>query len=64
MVRRRRQWKKYQARIDPNRLVFIDETWAKTTIDLASEAQTMTGYAKAESGEEYANMEMFRASPL
>ena len=26
------QWKKYQARIDPRRLVFIDETWAKTNM--------------------------------
>lgn len=32
MARRRRQWKKYQARIDPRRLVFIDETWAKTNM--------------------------------
>jgi len=27
---RRLRWKKHQARIDPSRLVFIDETWAKT----------------------------------
>jgi hypothetical protein len=26
------RWKKYQARIDPARLVFIDETWAKTNM--------------------------------
>lgn len=26
------QWKKYQGRIDPRRLVFIDETWAKTNM--------------------------------
>lgn len=30
VARRRVQWKKYQGRIDPRRLVFIDETWAKT----------------------------------
>ncbi len=28
----RLRWKKYQARIDPSRLVFIDETWAKTNM--------------------------------
>jgi len=32
VARRRGQWKKYQARIDPTRLVFIDETWAKTNM--------------------------------
>ena len=32
MARRRAQWKKYQGRIDPKRLVFIDETWAKTNM--------------------------------
>jgi transposase len=30
--RRRQQWKKYQGRIDPARLVFVDETWAKTNM--------------------------------
>jgi transposase len=30
--RRRVQWRKYQSRIDPARLVFIDETWAKTNM--------------------------------
>jgi transposase len=29
---RRAQWKKYQGRLDPTRLVFIDETWAKTNM--------------------------------
>ena len=32
MARRRTQWKKYQGRLDPSRLVFIDETWAKTNM--------------------------------
>jgi transposase len=32
IARRRKQWKKYQGRIDPKRLVFIDETWAKTNM--------------------------------
>ena len=32
MARRRQQWKKYQGRLDPKRLVFIDETWAKTNM--------------------------------
>ena len=32
MARRRVQWKKYQGRLDPSRLVFIDETWAKTNM--------------------------------
>jgi putative transposase len=30
--RRREQWRKYQGRIDPSRLVFLDETWAKTNM--------------------------------
>lgn len=32
MARRRARWKRYQDRIDPARLVFIDETWAKTNM--------------------------------
>ncbi len=32
IARRREQWRKYQGRIDPGRLVFIDETWAKTNM--------------------------------
>jgi len=32
VARRREQWKKYQTRIDPTRLVFIDETWTKTNM--------------------------------
>jgi transposase len=30
--RRRAQWRKYQGRIDPARLIFIDETWTKTNM--------------------------------
>jgi transposase len=32
IARRRAQWKKYRGRLDPTRLVFIDETWAKTNM--------------------------------
>src|SRR3990170_7244386 len=32
VARRRAQWKRYQGRLDPARLIFIDETWAKTNI--------------------------------
>jgi transposase len=32
VVRRRAQWTRYQARIEPERLVFIDETWTKTNM--------------------------------
>ena len=32
MARRRAQWTKYRERIDPSRLVFIDETWTKTNM--------------------------------
>lgn len=32
MARRRIQWRTYQSRIAPERLVFIDETWAKTNM--------------------------------
>jgi len=31
-VRRREQWRRYQGLVDPTRLVFIDETWAKTNM--------------------------------
>ena len=31
-ARKRARWKSYQGRIDPKRLVFIDETWAKTNM--------------------------------
>jgi len=32
VAQRRRRWKAYQGRLDPTRLVFIDETWAKTNM--------------------------------
>lgn len=32
LERRREQWIRYQTRIDPARLVFIDETWVKTNM--------------------------------
>jgi transposase len=32
IARRRAQWKKFQGRPDPRRLVFVDETWAKTNM--------------------------------
>jgi putative transposase len=32
VARRRQQWMAYQDRIDPARLVFIDETWTKTNM--------------------------------
>lgn len=32
MARRRTSWKRYQGKIDPTRLVFVDETWAKTNM--------------------------------
>jgi putative transposase len=32
VARRRRQWIKYQGRIDVRSLVFLDETWAKTNM--------------------------------
>lgn len=32
VARRRAQWIKYQNRIDPSRLVFIDETWTRTNM--------------------------------
>jgi transposase len=32
VARRRKQWRKYQGRLDATRLVFIDETWAKTNM--------------------------------
>jgi transposase len=32
VARRRRRWKAWRARLDPERLVFIDETWIKTNM--------------------------------
>jgi transposase len=32
IARRRAQWRQYQGKIDPARLVFIDETWTKTNM--------------------------------
>jgi transposase len=32
VAHRRAQWTKYQGRIEPERLVFIDETWTKTNM--------------------------------
>lgn len=32
MRRRRAQWARYRSRVDPSRLVFIDETWTKTNM--------------------------------
>ena len=32
MRRHRARWRKYQKRVDPARLVFIDETWTKTNM--------------------------------
>ncbi len=32
MARKRVRWKKHQGKLDPRRLVFIDETWAKTNM--------------------------------
>ena len=32
VARKRIRWKTYQGRLDPTRLVFIDETWAKTNM--------------------------------
>ena len=32
VARRRTSWKRYQGKIDPTRLVFVDETWAKTNM--------------------------------
>lgn len=32
VARRRERWRRHQRRVDPRRLVFIDETWAKTNM--------------------------------
>jgi transposase len=32
VARKRARWKRYQDRLDPRRLVFIDETWTKTNM--------------------------------
>ncbi|MGI4748348.1 MAG: IS630 family transposase [Janthinobacterium lividum] len=33
VARKRSRWQKYQSRVDPRRLVFIDETWTKTNME-------------------------------
>ena len=32
MARKRDRWRRHQGKLDPSRLVFIDETWAKTNM--------------------------------
>jgi transposase len=32
VARRRAQWTKYQNKVDPERLIFVDETWTKTNM--------------------------------
>jgi len=32
VARKRERWRRHQSRLDPRRLVFIDETWAKTNM--------------------------------
>ena len=32
VARRRAQWQRHQGRVDPKRLVFLDETWTKTNM--------------------------------
>ena len=32
IARKRRRWKAHQHRVDPRRLVFLDETWVKTNM--------------------------------
>ena len=32
MARKRARWRRHQGKLDPTRLVFIDETWAKTNM--------------------------------
>lgn len=32
MARKRERWKRHQGRVDPDRLIFVDETWAKTNM--------------------------------
>ena len=32
IARKRQRWRAWQARLDPQRLVFIDETWIKTNM--------------------------------
>ena len=32
MARKRDRWKRHQDKLDPRRLVFVDETWAKTNM--------------------------------
>ena len=32
MARRRQRWRLHQKKIDPHRLVFVDETWTKTNM--------------------------------
>jgi transposase len=39
VARRRQRWRSWQARLDPSRLVFIDETWIKALRRMAAGAR-------------------------
>ncbi|WP_370123448.1 IS630 family transposase [Bradyrhizobium sp. USDA 329] len=49
VVRRRQRWRSLQDRLDPNRLVFIDETWIKTNMaplrGWGSKGERLRGFA-------------------
>jgi transposase len=49
VARRRQRWRSLQDRLDPNRLVFIDETWIKTSMaplrGWGSKGERLRGFA-------------------
>ncbi len=49
IARRRRRWRSWQGRLDPQRLVFIDETWIKTNMaplrGWCAKGKRLRGYA-------------------
>ena len=49
MLQRRRAWDEAQPGLDPDRLVFVDETWIKTNMTLlrgwAQRDRRLKGYA-------------------
>jgi hypothetical protein len=49
VARRRQRWRSLQHRLDPNRLVFIDETWIKTNMTplrgWGSKGERLRGFA-------------------
>ncbi|SIT54753.1 transposase (fragment) [Mesorhizobium prunaredense] len=54
IARRRQRWRSFQAGLDPERLVFIDETWIKTNMaplrGWGAKGKRLRGFARTTTG--------------